>query len=84
MMETQVTEGPAIHSHSDRPMKSVLISQAGGLVSPKAPRNRWNTPLALSSQLMSGIGRTRLTTPLVWNRKMKISETAIELVIEGK
>ncbi len=46
------------------------------------------TPFAFSSQFMFSTGSTRprsaLTAPFRWNRKMKMSDMAIELVMDGK
>ena len=77
MIANMATDGPLSHCHSDS-SKTSPFSHDGALSTPNTPSRLWISPLGSSNQLMSSIGRIRLTSPDVRNSTSQISVMAID------
>ncbi len=83
MIANIATDGPLSHSHHDS-SKTSPLSHDGASSTPNTPRKLWMSPFGSSNQLMSSIGRMRLTSPDVRNSTSQISVMAIADVTDGK
>ena len=83
MMANMATDGPLSHCHHDS-SKTSPLSHDGSSSTPNTPSRLWISPLGSLNQLMSAIGRMRLTSPEVRKRTSQISVMAIEEVTDGK
>ena len=90
MIADSATDGPLIHSHTDRFITWVSASPLGGesmLHSPSQSPTMWMSPLASENQVGPSIPKTArnwLTAPVPVNRNRKISEMATEDTTDGK